>query len=214
VSSRIFRSFFFANALRWWLAAGTVFLHPAGAVADSVTEWNETALACTLTAKQPSYVAARTMAMVHVAMFDALNSIEHGYTPYVVEVSSSAGASGEAASVAAAHAVLLKIFPEQSAVLDAAYTASLARIPDGNLKVAGIAIGEKAATQIISLRAADGADLPNHYRPITAPGVYVVTTLPVGANWGHVKPWIMERGSQFRPVPPPPVDQPGVGPGL
>ena len=200
---RISRSFFFANALRWWLVAGTVFVLPACAAADSVTEWNEKALACTLTAKQPSYVASRTMAMVHVAMFDAINSIEHGYTPYKVKASGPAGASGEAAGVAAAHAVLLKIFPEQSAALDAAYTASLARLPDGNGKAAGIAVGEKTAAEIISLRATDGADAPNEYRPVTAPSVYVVTILPVAANWGHVTPWIMERGSQFRPAAPP-----------
>ena len=200
---RISRSFFFANALRWWLVAGTVFVLPACAAADSVTEWNEKALACTLTAKQPSYVASRTMAMVHVAMFDAINSIEHGYTPYKVKASGPAGASGEAAGVAAAHAVLLKIFPEQSAALDAAYTASLARLPDGNGTAAGIAVGEKTAAEIISLRATDGADAPNEYRPVTAPSVYVVTILPVAANWGHVTPWIMERGSQFRPAAPP-----------
>ena len=200
---RIFKSFVFPNALRWWLVAGTVFVLPACAVADSVMEWNEKALACTLTAKQPSYVAARTMAIVHVAMFDAINSIEHGYTAYKVESSGPSSASGEAAGVAAAHAVLLKIFPEQSAALDGAYTASLARVPDGNDKAAGIAVGEKTAAEIISWRATDGANAPDEYRPVTAPGVYVVTTLPVGANWGRVTPWIMERGSQFRPAAPP-----------
>jgi len=82
VNLRIFKSSFFATAVRWWLVAGTVLDLHACAVADSVTDWNETALACKLTAKQPSYAAARTMAMVHLAMFDAVNSIEHGYAPY------------------------------------------------------------------------------------------------------------------------------------
>jgi hypothetical protein len=97
----------------------------------------------------------------------------------------------------------LQIFPEQSAALNAAYKAALARIHAGNGKAAGIAVGEKTAAEIISWRATDGPDAPNEYRPVTAPGVYVVTTFPVAANWGHVTPWIMERGSQFRPAAPP-----------
>src|SRR5262249_44846913 len=131
------------------------------------------------------------------------NSIEHGYTPYRVKTSGPAGGSGEAAAVAAAHAVLLKLFPEQGAALDAAYTASLARISDGNGKAAGIAVGEKTAAEIISWRAGDGAEAPNQYRPVTAPGVYVVATLPVASSWGQTTPWVMERSSQFRPGAPP-----------
>ena len=61
------------------------------------------------------------------------------------------------------------------------------------------------AGEIISLRANDGADAPNQYRPVTAPGVYVVTTLPVGSQLPGVTPWLMERASQFRPGPPPPL---------
>lgn len=102
-------------------------------------------------------------------------------------------------------ALLIRLFPDQKAALDAAYAGSLARIADGSGKAGGIAVGEKVALKILALRAADGADAPSTYRPVTTPGVYVVTTLPEGSQWGAVTPWVMERGSQFRPAPPPPL---------
>lgn len=173
------------------------------AVADAVTDWNEKALAAAAQAGQLPFVTTRTMAMVHTAMFDAVNSVEARYAPYKFKESAAPGASSEAAAVAAAHAVLLKLFPDQKAGLDAAYAASLAKIPDGSGKAPGIAVGEKVAAQIFALRAADGADAPNTYRPPTTPGMYTSTTLPIGSHWGAVTPWVMERGSQFRPGPPP-----------
>jgi len=89
---------------------------------------------------------------------------------------------------AAAHAVLMKLFPEQKASLDAAYAASLAQIPDGSGKTAGIGVGEEVTGKILALRTSDGADAPNTYRPSTATGVYVPTTLPIGSQWGNVTP--------------------------
>jgi len=204
VNLQIIGRLFFAKVVRWWLLAGIVFIGSC-AVADAVTEWNERALACALTAKQPSTAAVRTLAMVHVAMFEAVNSVEHGYAPYKVKVSAPSGSSAEAAAIAAAHTVLVKLFRDQGKDLDAAYTASLAVVPDGSAKESGVAVGEKVAGEIISLRANDGADAPNQYRPVTAPGVYVVTTLPAGSQLPGVTPWLMERASQFRPGPPPPL---------
>jgi PAP2 superfamily len=191
-----------------WLIAFTVLASAALAAADVVTEWNEKALACATTAKQLPFAAARTMAMVHTAMFDAINSIEDRYTPYKVKELAPPGSSPEAAAIAAAHAVLLNLFPDQKTDLDAAYTASMAQVPDGSGKAAGIVVGEKVAAEILALRASDGADAPNTYRPTTAPGVYVMTTLPVGSQWGSVTPWAMERGSQFRPEAPPQLTSP------
>jgi hypothetical protein len=136
-------------------------------------------------------------------MFDAINSIEGHYSPYKFKVSAPVGSSAEAAGVAAAHAALVKLCREQRASLDAAYAASLAQIPDGAGKTAGIAVGEEVAAKVLALRASDGADAPNTYRPVTTPGTYIVTTFPIGTQWGGVTPWLMVRGSQFRPGPPP-----------
>jgi hypothetical protein len=185
-----------------------IFLAPERAAADAVTDWNERALAASNQAKQLPFVATRTMSLVHVAMFEAMNSIEGRYAPYKVKVSAAAGSSAEAAGVAAAHVVLLNLFPDQKADLDAAYASSLAKIAEGSGKMSGIAVGEEVAKKVLALRAADGADAPNTYKPTTAPGAYVPTTLPIGSQWGNVTPWVMERGSQFRPSPPPALNGP------
>lgn len=192
-------------SVRCWFLAATMFFVPVLSRADVVTEWNERALACTLQAKQLPFVATRTMAMVHTAIFDAVNSVEGRYTPYKVKIPAPPRSSPEAAALAAAYGVLLKLFPEQKADLDAAYRASLAQIPEGGGTTAGLTIGEKVAGEILSLRASDGANAPNTYRPGTSPGLYVSTTLPIGSSWGSVAPWALERGSQFRPSPPTPL---------
>jgi hypothetical protein len=149
------------------------------------------------------FAGTRVMAIMHTAMFDAINSIEGHYTPYKFQVSAPAGSSSEAAGAAAAHATLVELFPEQKAALDAAYAASLAQIPDSARRTAGIAVGEEVAAKVLAWRASDGANAPNTYRPATTPGAYITTTLPVGTQWVSMTPWVMERPSQFHPAPPP-----------
>jgi hypothetical protein len=118
------------------------------------------------------------------------------------------GASAEAAVIAAAHAALVRLYPAQSAALDQAYARALSRIPDGDARSGGVAIGERVGAEMVALRAKDGGTAPNTWRPITSPGVYVVTTLPVSTHWGNVTPWTLERPSQFRPGPPPALTSP------
>jgi hypothetical protein len=143
------------------------------------------------------------MAMVHAAMFDAVNAIDQRYTAYRVKGAASGGASPDAAVATAAHAVLAKLFPEQGASLDKAYADALARIPDEASKTAGVNQGRKVANEIIQWRTGDGIGGPNTYRPRTTPGVYAATPLPIGFDVAHSKPWLMDRADQFRPDPPP-----------
>ena len=97
-----------------------------GVRADVVTDWNQIALATQ--AAVPGAVrtppAARALAMVHLAIFDSVNAIDRRFTPYAVEALADPGASPEAATVAAAHAVLVNLYPSRQADLDLAYTAS------------------------------------------------------------------------------------------
>jgi hypothetical protein len=192
-----------AAQLRACLLSLVALVSPCAFAADVVTEWNQKAGASVLEAKIYPFAGTRVMAIVHTAMFDAINSIEGSYTPYKFKVSAAAGSSPEAAGVAAAHAVLVKLFPEQKAALDAAYESSLGQIADNPGKASGIVVGEEVAAKVLEWRSSDGADAPNTYRPVTTPGAYVTTTLPIGTQWGGVTPWILERGSQFRPGPPP-----------
>src|SRR5688572_19210989 len=110
--------------------------------ADIVTDWN----LHTFAAGGPQ--APRTLAMVHLAMFDAINAIEPRYRPYLTLPAPPAGASAEAAAASAAHGVLVRLFPAQAASLLAALNASLAAIPDGQAETDGVAFGDLVAAAL------------------------------------------------------------------
>src|SRR5947209_11698806 len=99
-----------------------VTLLPVAARADVVTDWNQTTLA-TQAAVPGGFrtpPAGRALAMVHVAVFDSVNAIDREYTPYAVASLADPGASPEAAAAAAAHAVLVSLYPSRQPNLDAA----------------------------------------------------------------------------------------------
>jgi hypothetical protein len=145
--------------------------------ADTVLDWNTTALKTTAAAPLNPPLEARNLAIVHAAMFDAVNSILDEFPPYAVELRASHEASRDAAAAAAAHFALVQLYPAQQAMLDAAYVASLASIRDGAAKTAGIGVGEAAAVQILAMRATDGADaaIIAPYPPGSAPGDWIPT---------------------------------------
>lgn len=186
----------------WTFLAAIFLAHAPFACADAVLEWNEIALAGVMAARQLPPDAARSMAMVHVAMFDAVNAIERRYKPIAHDGRPARAASPEAASIAAAHAVLSRLFPGQAPALDAAYGASLSRIAESDEKAAGVALGREAASRCLEMRAQDGAGAPGTYRPRTRPGVYFPTIHPISSEWASVKPWVMSGAAQFRPPPP------------
>jgi hypothetical protein len=192
-------------SMRAAISTVSLLLAPVIACADVVTQWNEKAIASATAGGQNPLVVSRTVAIVHTAMFDAVNSIENRYAPYAVRVSARPGSSAEAAAATAAYAALAALLPSQEPELDAEYSASLARIADGPGKEAGVAVGKQVAAEMLARRAGDRANISKPYRPFTSPGVYVPTTLPIAPSWGDVTPWAMERGSQFRPGPPPPL---------
>ncbi|HEX2113137.1 MAG TPA: vanadium-dependent haloperoxidase [Alphaproteobacteria bacterium] len=177
-----------------------------GARADVVVDWNAKAEAIAVEKRMLPPLNARVMAIMHVAMFEAVNAIERRYTSYRLNLAAERGASKEAAAAVAAHAVLVLLHPDQEKVLDASLLASLQQLPDDWAKASGIVVGRKAAIEILAWRATDGAHALESYRPHTAPGVYVPTTIPVSSTYGNVAPWAMTSGSQFRPPPPPPLD--------
>ena len=185
-----------------YLAATLLFL-PATSSADAVLDWNELGVAAVLAARQGAPDGARSVAMMHVAMFNAANAVEPRYTPYRFAARASAGASAEAAVAAAAKAVLVGLFPEQREGLEKAYASSLQKIADPRGIQAGAALGEQAGKDCLAMRTGDGVGAVNRYRPVTAPGVYVPTVLPVSYDWREVKPWVLKQPSQFRPDPPP-----------
>src|SRR5262245_29488237 len=142
--------------------------------ADVITDWNEKAVAY-VTPKMTPPVAQRAMAIVHVAMFDAVNSIERRYRPYRLQLPAATTTSKEAAAAAAAATILAGLHPQGAAELTATMNAYLAAIPDSESKAQGAKLGQAIAAGILDIRSKDGADAPDTYRPHTRAGVYVPT---------------------------------------
>ena len=169
-------------------------------LANVITDWDETAV--TIVAGTTPYAAQRFMAMVHVAMFDAVNSIERRYRPYLVQLPAAPGTSKESAAAAAASAILATIDAKSADKVKGLLTSYLGSIPDDSRKSDGVALGEAIAAKVLEARANDGADAPDAYRPRTRAGVYVPTAITAGSTWPGVKPFALLNPSQFRPGPP------------
>src|SRR5438552_15500367 len=178
------------------------------ACANVITDWDAKAIdAVAPLASLPSspytpYAAYRMMGIVHVAMFDAVNSIERRYRSFLVQLPANAATSKEAAAAAAAATVLATIDAKTAAQMKEVLASYLASLPDGWAKAEGIRLGEAVAVKIVAARADDGCDAPDDYRPQTAPGVYVPTPIMRGPMWPNAKPFALESSSQFRPGPP------------
>ncbi|QDU30382.1 Serralysin C precursor [Anatilimnocola aggregata] len=171
---------------------------------DVVSEWNGVALdAIRLAATSPP-VASRALAILHVAIFDAVNSIDRTHTPYKVQLEVSATASREAAVIAAAHEVLTAIFPAQVTTFNNFRDLTLQQVPDGPNETAGVNLGRQVAQDILALRNGDGsatAAIP--YTPGSDVGEWIPTP-PANANallpgWGQVTPFTLTTGNQFAP---------------
>ena len=184
-----------------------LLLAPAPALANVITDWDEKAVGIVQPGTSfPPPTAYRTIAILHVAMFDAVNSIEQRYKPYKVQLPASPDTSKEAAAAAAAAAVLIKLVPDAGPDIQSTLTSYLATLPDGEAKSKGIELGREVAMRILEARANDGASASDAYRPKTKPGVYIPTPITVGSQFPDVTPFALTSPSQFRPKPPPALD--------
>jgi hypothetical protein len=182
-----------------------MMLCATAAHADVITDWNRNALEVLKAGNMLGNPWSRAMAMVHVAMSDAVNSVQTRYTRYASTAPVAPNASAEAAAASAARHVLIQLLPAQRSKIDEAYAESLGRIPDGSAKTDGITLGEQVAVLVHAERATDATNAPDTYRPITSPGVWVPTQPPLFPQYAQAKPWGMKSADQFRPGPPPPL---------
>ncbi len=195
-ASRINRATFFTSLVAAALLTGS-------ARCDVIMDWNAKADAIGIEKQLPNVPNARGLAMLHIAMFEAVNAIDRRYAPYKLNLTAERTTSREAAAASAAYDILVVLYPDQKADLDATLAASLSGIAETEAKSKGIELGKKAAAGIIALRANDSSDKTENYRPYTTPGIYVPTTLPIESTSPALTPWVMGTGSQFRPDPPP-----------
>lgn len=188
----------------------------SAARADAVTEWNAILDEAVFATAQPVPAQPRSAAIVHLAIFDAVNGIDRRYTPYHVAELAPPGARAEAAVVQAAHTTLRALYPGHAAALDAHRAASLARIPGSkghSVSIErGLAWGEEAAQRILALRSTDhwtdpvppffGGFDAGQWRSIpfgTNPDGALPAVFPQNAV---LTPFAMSSPSHFRPEPP------------
>ena len=200
------------------LLAGVGAFAAAGTVTaqNPVIDWNNIAITTALAASQATAPGSNSqvgsyvyMAYVHLAIYDAVNAIDHRFQSYGPNPFAPAGASKESAAIAAAYNILIYYFPDQAATLLTQYHAALAAIPDSAAKLDGIGAGQQAANSIIGLRAGDGrgAVVPFTWPSVPTPGVWMPTPpafAPPAIPWlSTMVPFTMKSQSQFRPEPPP-----------
>ena len=176
--------------------------------AGIVAQWNQIAQGETILLRPTAHGQSRGIAMVEGAVYDAVNAIDRGHRPYLLDphdLSFDPSASQGAAAATAAYRVLLAITPaERHAGLDAAYASTLGTIPDGPAEQEGVAAGAAAAAAMLAARQGDGfmapftpviGSDPGDWRPIGWPSAPVFD--PDG--WvGNAKPFLIESPSQFR----------------
>jgi hypothetical protein len=197
------------------LLCGIVTVSFRASAQNPVTDWNYIAITSALAANQATAPGSNTqagsilyLAYVHLAIYDAVNAIDHRFQSYGSDVPGSADASKEAAAVEAAYRMLVYLFPDLVGTLTTQYSASLAVIPDTAAKTSGMQIGQSAATLIIGLRTGDGrgAAVPYSFPSVPTPGVWIKTPPAFAAPaipWlSKVVPFTMNSPSQFRPDPP------------
>ncbi len=189
---------------RGWIVPALLLIAPVPALANVITDWDEKAVGIVQPGTAfPPPTAFRTIAILHVAMFDAVNSIEQHYKPYKVQLPAPPDTSKEAAAAAAAATVLIKLVPDAASDIQSALSGYLATLPESEGRSKGIELGQEVAARILEARANDGASAPDAYRPKTKPGVYIPTPITVGSQFPNVTPFALTSPSQFRPKPPP-----------
>jgi len=178
---------------------------------NAAIEWNRTLLTIVRTpgAQPASIHSTRNFAILHAAVYDAVNNIHPKFIPYLVRLPDVPRSASEiAAADEAAHDVLVFLYPAFQVSLDTELRQDLALLPDNERKTQGVAVGQAVASQLLAARSADGANvIPPPYIPGTQPGDYQLTPpnfAPADfTQWPQVTPFALEQANEFRPGPPP-----------
>jgi hypothetical protein len=189
------------------------------AQADTVTDWNQIAVDAAKKEGLNGNRSSRVVAIVAIAVYDAVNAITPVGTPYHFKTTPASPASADAAAAKAAHDVLAFYFPGQAADLDSRLETYLRNLPGDAAVSNGVAVGAAAAADIIALRAKDGADAaPPAYNGDTGLGHWRPTPsgLKPGLDpaWSRVTPFVLKTADQFRAPPPPAPGSPGYAKAL
>ena len=202
---------------------------------DSVHRWNQVAIDASgldHTPVAPGEVrtfgeqlgpgrASRAVAIVHIAIFDAINAVLGGYQSYTGIQPAKGPISLDAAVAQAAHDTLAAMFPSQTSSFDSFLATDLAAVSNKNERTNGVSLGQRVAAAILAMRTNDGAQNPEprlsgvgvNYFTSNQPGHWrqdpiSLIPLALGAHWGECIPFVIQSGSQFRVPPPPAMNSP------
>jgi PAP2 superfamily len=169
---------------------------------DVVLEWNRIALQTIKADKTAPPIAAHNLAIMAIAVYDAVNGLSNFYQPYQVQPLMPRGASIEAAAATAAHRTLLEFYPQQKATLDAALNNSLQSLPKGLAVSEGMAYGQSVAKTILAKRAKSRPQITKTYIVTPQIGKWQATSAiaaPLLPYWSQVKPFALDSARQLRP---------------
>src|SRR5438128_2122229 len=199
---------------------------------DAVRRWNEILLVANALDHTPvrpgenrvfgeqlgPHRTSRAFAIVHIAIFDAVNAIASGYKSYTGLRPASSDTSMHAAIAQAAHDTLVELYPSQKPSFDELLAEDLDQIRDRQAQRRGIALGSRAANAILALRATDGSQFAeqlygSEYIPVPGPGKWRqdpigLQPIALGSLWSRVKPFVLPSVSQFQVPPPPALNSP------
>ena len=176
--------------------------------ADVITDWDAKASAVA----SPAALGQRELAIVDIAMFDAVNSILPKFRPYLVKEDGFSDASAEAAAASAAAGALERLHPQSAAAFEAALEDYVQKLPATHAAIAqGMRLGELVAQRIYDSRADDSATGFDSYRPRTQPGVYVPTAPVVAGDLADGTPVRTRAGGSVSSGSTGRACQPGMG---
>jgi hypothetical protein len=191
------------------LLAGATSTRPAAQTTDPITEWSVAASNAAAATTMAPLRTPITLAILHVAMYDAANAIAGDHAPYVAKLSVPHPADSYAAAVEAGYQVLVAEFPTQQATLQTTRDRLLAGVPQSAAKDGGITVGAAAARAILARRADDRRNAVISYSPGSGAGAWIPTPpahLPATTAFlANVAPFTMASPTQFRPEGPPPL---------
>src|SRR5262245_41135696 len=165
------------------------------ALADTIPDWTLITAKALQTAKAGTGLAhSRAYAMVHGAMFDAVNAIDRRYQSYAAELKAPLGACPDTAAAVAAHTVLVDLYPLQKDMFDGALAASLAKIRDSQAKTDGAALGKATGEKMLAMRRNDKMSEKASLARKSAPDVFQLppNADPIGVHWGSVSPFVLK----------------------
>lgn len=190
----------------WGVAGGL------GARGNVILDWNAVILAGIRLETTAPTLSTRSLAILNLAMFDAVNSVVRTHQPYAFRLDAPAGASAEAAAVGAGYAVLQALYPGLRSRADATFEAWRAGVPDDASARDGLELGEDVAKRVLANRAGDGASTDVPYIPSNEPGAWRRTPPtfrpPLTPGWRYVRPFAIQEVDPYVVPPPPPMDSP------